>query len=589
VTPPVTPPQASVTVTGSSISAAANNRASADAFDDQSIGFSVANRPSSGLWSRVTVAGGVPWVEADVVWQALGEGKMRVIFPPPTTLAAGTYTGTAKLEICTDATCTQHVAGSPVNIPITLVISGNALPATQVHWSQDVATGAEFVASETRVPHIRLRISVSHLAYDGIYLRRTVSSTGLITGAVFGQPTFSTTIGTAFGQYDITLKPPASVGSGIFNDTMQFRACFDPACASPVPDGLFTVSLNVVIPATEGVEFTRRSLPPSTAAQGVVWSPIDQSLLVDASAGTARKIMQVNPQTMATGTSTTLPETGLRNMVVTPDGSNLYVGSTTGSFVHRLQLPFLTKDLTVSLGYSASLNPLKVNDLAVVPGQPQSFLVALEHNNGNHGGVVAYDNAVARPVSIGVNPAQGFELARWLVPAPTAGNFISLVYGPSQPVVNTLDQLTLGAMGISASSSVPFSGVGLVRYFPKPQRVGTKLFLNDGTVLDAVTGAVVGTLPSIDSGGAYAMLADDAKGRLFVLQRMNSLDYLLSYDAATLKLLALIPVYAGPSFPPGIGRSVTLWGNDGLAITDGAQLIVLSGTFFSTYRGEPTM
>jgi hypothetical protein len=48
-------------------------------------------------------------------------------------------------------------------------------------------------------------------------------------------------------------------------------------------------------------------------------------------------------------------------------------------------------------------------------------------------------------------------------------------------------------------------------------------------------------------------------------------------------------VYAGADASPSvISRNMILWGNDGLALTDGVNLVVLSGSFFSGYRGAPT-
>lgn len=70
---------------------------------------------------------------------------------------------------------------------------------------------------------------------------------------------------------------------------------------------------------------------------------------------------------------------------------------------------------------------------------------------------------------------------------------------------------------------------------------------------------------------------------------MPPYDLILSYDISTLKLLAFAEVYGVPVFPVGAERTMTLWGTEGVALTDGSQLVVLSGAFFSTYRGEPTL
>jgi hypothetical protein len=244
------------------------------------------------------------------------------------------------------------------------------------------------------------------------------------------------------------------------------------------------------------------------------------------------------------------------------------------------------QDLTVPLGDFSPSAPNWASDLATIAGQPQSLVIAVAHNNG-HGGVFVYDNATVRPTSVPTNPAQVFEYPRWLVPAATAGTFISQSYGPSVPKVNNMELLTLGAGGISTTGSTA-SASGLI-IGTKPQRAGTNLYTFDGKILDATTGALLGTLPGLGSTTPYAALADEAHGRVFIWTVVNQREMILSYDAATLKLLAYAAVYPGSNSPTGyVGKSMALWGSDGVALTTGSELILLSGPFFTTYRGEPT-
>lgn len=589
VSPPVTP-TTSVTFSGSSVSVSGNNLASNATIEDESIGFTVANRPAAGIWTRLTV-NNVGVGNATVQWPAVGQGKLHLVFFAPSSLGAGTYTGTVKVEVCLDAACNQQVSGSPVDIATTYVVTGNALPATQLYWVESLITGANLTTSETRSPQLTLRVSTSNLPPAGLYLRRTPSATGLITGAVFSQPSFSPQVGHALAQFDISLKPPAALGSGFFTDTITFEACFDSACANVVPGSQHPLNISVVIPATEGVEFARRSLTTPNGATEVTWSPADQSLYLNASAfasgGVSPQLLRVNPATMAISASVTVPGENLLHMAVSSDASYMYVGSNTMPVVRRLQLPSLTQDLSIPLGNFTSSSPYLVNDFATIPGQPQSIVVALRWNS-NHGGIKVYDNSSVRPSSVAVNPSQVFESARWLVPATTVGNFISLSYGPSIPVVNTFDQLTVDAAGIGTSASSPFAGIDGIRMWPKPGRAGSKLYMSDGKILDATTGAMLGTVPNTT--GAYVVLPDEAHNRVFVWNKINQRDMILSYDMATLQLLALAPVYGGsePTLAPP-NRTMTLWGADGIALTDGTNLIVMSGAFFLTYRGAPTM
>jgi hypothetical protein len=149
--------------------------------------------------------------------------------------------------------------------------------------------------------------------------------------------------------------------------------------------------------------------------------------------------------------------------------------------------------------------------------------------------------------------------------------------------VNEFERLAVDATGIRVDSSTPVASGIIVGV--KPIRAGSKLYTFDGRILDADTGALLNTLPYTD---AYAVLPDEARQRIFVWARWPCRDLLVSYDMQTLQPLGYAPVYPGSSFPAGSGRSMVLWGTEGVALIDGNQLIVLSGPFFSTYRGEPT-
>lgn len=587
--PPVT--AASVTFTGpSSLSFTGDNGASRQPIEDQSIGISVTNRPAGGLWSRARISG-VPVSSADIVWANSTSGNLRLLIRAPSTLGAGTYSGTVSVDICMDSMCAQHATGSPKTFAVSYVVSGSAQPRTQVYWSGQPTDNADLTTADTRAPKFTLQISTMDIPDEGLYLRHTVSKTGLITSAVFSQPSFSPQVGVAFGQYEMTLQSPSVLGSGIFKDSMTFEACFDQDCNSVVPNSRHTVDFDILITVTPGVEFVRKSVAPSPGgATAVVWSVADQSLYLAASAnasngpvvGVDPRVLRIDPLTMSTSASVTLPGENLQNMAVTSDGSYLYVGSKTKPAVHRLQLPTLTEDLSVPLGNFSSSTPYLANDLETIPGQPQSFVVAVGHNS-SHGGVYVYDNAIARPDSLQPVVAQAFEFARWLVPAATPGTFISQNYGPSQPQVNNIEQLTVGHTGISVTSSTPTASELIVGV--KPRRAGNKLYTFDGKILDVATGALLGTLALPESTTPYALLPDEVHNRIFVWMSVRQKEFIVSYDMTTLRLLGFAPVSSAVG---NFNGSMTLWGSEGVALTDGGQLIVMSGSFFSTYQPPST-
>ncbi|HYP79305.1 MAG TPA: hypothetical protein VEQ17_03395 [Steroidobacteraceae bacterium] len=591
-TPPVTPPATQgTTVTFASKALALTANTSAAELTDESIALTLTNPPTAAATTRVTVTAGVAIVAGEVHWPTQSGGKLFLLAQPPGSLGAGTYTSTVKVEVCTDAQCTTQVSGSPANIAVTYVVTGSAMPTTQVYWSPTPPTGAELQTAETRSPTMNLQIATINLPPGGIYLRHTDPTGTVIKSMVLGEAAFIPQVGVAFGQYNITLQPPAALGSGLFPESVSLQACFDAACTQVVPGSAYSMAFNLLIPATEGVEFTRRLAAPERGATNLVWSQANQSLYVASSQLAAQgidpQVSRIDPLTAAIGPTATLAGENLRPLAVSTDGSYLYAGSKTQALVHRLQLPAMTPDLSIPLGSFNGTEPYVVSDFAMLAGQPQSFVAALSHNNSS-GGIVVFDNATARATSIA--PVQALELPRWLVPTPVPGTFLSQSYGPSAPQVNTLDQVEVSASGISTASSATMAA-GLI-LGGKPQRTGNRLYSPDGKALNATTGALLAVLGLPEQGVLNGLLVDEANNRMFIWAVVRARPFILSYDLTTLKLLAFaplpLPVGSTTASTPGTGN-MTLWGADGLAVADGTQVIILSGAFFSSYRGEPTI
>lgn len=562
---------------------------------DQSIQLTVANPPSNGIWTRVSLVSGEGVALASVESPSTGSLRLRIESILPRLMGAGTYTSTLRVEVCSDNQCATQLAGSPANVTVTYTVTGNLQSTTRLTWTETFLEGADLVTTETRAPTMKLRITVQDLPPAGIYLRRTAPATGVIAGMVFGTPTFTTTVGQAYGEYTVTLKAPAALGSGLFTDNVQLRACFDDACVREVPNSRYTLSIRTIVTTSPGMEYSRRvytSPVSGLGATSVVWSAPRQSLYLVASenasngsfVGLDPRILQIDPLTATAGTQVVLPGENLLHALPSTDGSLLYVSSRNQPSLRRFQLPSLAPDITIPLGSFTQFEPFLVTDMAALPGQPQSVVVAVAHN-GNHGGTRVYDNAVLRPDAVAL--AQGQEFARWLVPGDSPGTFVSQSVGPAFPQFNNMQQLAVDATGIRVSASTA-STSGIIIGGDRPQRSGNRLFLRDGRILDATTGAQLGALALPDSSLPRAILVDEPHNRVLVWMDVFQRWFMISFDLTTLQPLAYLPVYA-PGELAGTGGRMTLWGNDGLALADGTRLIILSGPFFTSYRGQPTM
>lgn len=576
---PGNPDNIAVTYSTSSVTVSGDNLLSHASFKDRSIAVTVANPPPGGLWirstttDRVVTSAAVIWPE----WPSVAQGFLELTIRSPSTLGAGSHADSVQVELCMDAPCTQVVPGSQATFAVTYNVTGSANPTITVHWSQGRITDAELITTETRAPKLTLRLLPSEAVYAGVYALHGDSATGLITHVVETSIAHGSQTNTTFGNYDIYLRPPASLGSGTFTDTMQFQACFDPACTNPVPNSTYTVSVHIVVVASEDVDFTRQVLA-APGARDVVWSEANQLLYVSTASAGEHRLTQLNPQTMEAITGPALGAQNLQRMTITPDGSYLYAGSASEPFVYRFALPALQPELQVFLGNSGLSTPYTANDLQTVPGQPRSFVVAIKGYNDSNAGVYVFDDATARPNWVQKLPTQTFEQARWLLPAATPGTFISQLFGQSFPQVNSYDQLTIDAHGISTTMSTP---TGHQFFFSRPTRAAEKLFTTNGKVLDAATGAILDEVPGLGTTVPYVTMADETRGRLYVWTELNQREVIFVYDLATLSRLAIVPVY-GPSQQGGfLNKSMALWGNNGLALTNGSQVVVFSGAAFA--------
>jgi hypothetical protein len=571
----VNPNPPTVTFSASTLEVTHDNVGSFGTRTDESIQYSIASRGVEPVFTRVTVTG-TAVIDGQTRWNGDAQGAVRITLRDPGSLGAGTYMGTVRVEVCLDLLCTIPLPGSPGDITVTYRVTGNARPNTQVLWNAGAIGGATLVTSETRTPSLQLRLQTTNLPPGGFFVRHTPSVSGLITGGVNAPPTYTSQVINSTSEFAVTLKSPASLGSGIFTDTMTFEACFDAACTEIVPGSRYVLSPSMLIMATEGVEYTRRLVLPGGNADSVVWSPVNRSLYVAATVSGASRIVQVDPESGTIGATTPLNITDVYRMAVTPDGSYLYAGANAQQTLHRLHLPSLTPDLSIQLGELNSFTPFGASDIEAMPGQPRSVVVAVKvGRTGVHAGVRIYDDATPRPLEVG--PTSPDTVQRWLVPAAEAGQFISWRAGTSI-TSNALERLSVDANGIRVDSSTTLP---LDRHVGgHPFRVGTKLYHTFGSILDASTGDVISTISFPESRTPIAVLPDERNRKLFVWTQVQGAPAIVSYDLDTLQILAYAPMQFGSG-------AMVLWGNEGIAITNGSSLTVLSGSFFSSYRGEP--
>lgn len=553
------------------------------AYPVDSVTFSIANRNGATLWTRVSSTG-LAVYDGELTFTSGAGGRLGVAFWRPGQLGAGTYDSTVKIEICLDDACATHLAGSPFSVNVTYVVTGSAGPTTKIQWSDNNAGlfVKEFETKQTSSPVAELRFNISNVPAQGLWVARRKSTNGILGNLLIQSVNQGVASGSVGGVFHVPLTPPAALGSGVFADTMDIMACFDELCERIVPDSAFTMQTLFIVLASEGTEYHRRALTFPAGATDLAWSPAHESLYVLSGLSQpplpVHSILQVDPlngtyverATLGTGES-------LGRIALADDGSMLYASSGDTPAIRRFQLPSMTEDAPLPLGLPEA--HMRVSDLVVVPGAPHTYVATMTAFSEDKG-VYAYDAGSARPQSIAA-PAMGWERERFLAQGEAADTFYSLRHLPLPPFTGTVEKLTLDANGLTVTDGFALDGdIRQVHYGDG------RLFATDGSVMDPVTGAPLGKLPMPLDWPVAALVVDPLHHRVFV-RALG--DYLLSFDTRTLEPIAMMRFDISTQKPTFPFERMTLWGTDGVALVDGTNLVILSGTFFTTYDGRPTM
>lgn len=256
----------------------------------------------------------------------------------------------------------------------------------------------------------------------------------------------------------------------------------------------------------------RRTVLPGTVNR-IVWNAATARIyatLSQASPTLAGQVVVIDPVTSQITRSTYLgsePDA----VAVSDDGQYLYVGLDEIGIVQRLRLPDLTPDATLSLGAHAQFGTYTAGNIQVAPGNART--VAISRFSPavvptEQGGIVVFDDAVARPVSA----------TRAQSPLATYGE---VVWGADSTTLywSSLTGADLYVLAVDAS------GIRIARTirgaFESPghlhRGIGNNLLYHDtGRVLDTSTGLPVGRYRSGDnSNGAEWVTSDATANRVF--------------------------------------------------------------------------
>jgi trimeric autotransporter adhesin len=240
-------------------------------------------------------------------------------------------------------------------------------------------------------------------------------------------------------------------------------------------------------------------------------------------------------------------------LALSTDGSQLFVGLDGAGAVAQVDLTQgkVVNQFSLGGGEGVYNPPFTAMYMAAVPGLPNSVAVALAGRFGEGGGVTIFDSGVARP-----NPSSNVGYG-----PVSFGSSASTLYMAGSSV----DQLTVDSTGISAAQSLSTSS-GQINSM---QYDNGQLYLSTGGVLNASTGALLGTFYSTAPTAANGpVVSDSALGRAFIgVASFDLTGQILAFDESNFNLIGSIPVNGESSNGyPTTFRRLVRWGQNGVAI-----------------------
>jgi trimeric autotransporter adhesin len=241
-------------------------------------------------------------------------------------------------------------------------------------------------------------------------------------------------------------------------------------------------------------------------------------------------------------------------LALSTDGTQLFVGLDGAGAVAQVDLTQgkVVNQFSLGGGEGVYNPPFTALYLAAVPGLPNSVAVALAGSFGGNGtGVIIFDSGVARP-----NPSSGVGYG-----PISFGSSASTLYMAGTSV----DQLTVNSSGISAATSLSTSSGQI----SSMQYDSGQLYLSTGGVLNASTGALLGTFYSTAPTAANGpVVSDSALGRAFIsVASPYATGEVLAFDESNFNLIGSIPVNGiGTEGYPTTFRKMVRWGQNGVAI-----------------------
>jgi hypothetical protein len=203
------------------------------------VALTVANPPAGGVFVEGGYStNGISTV--DLIPASATQATLHIVFRTPGSLQNGTYADTIQLRFCREQPCVTEIAGSPLTVTTSYVVSGTGTSSAAIDRTA-ILVGVNEDDTLNRVSTLFLTISPAPVS--GIYLQTSNTSAGI--QSVTSQPLAAG----AFAEVRITFQSGQQLGNGTYRDTVNITVCYDSSCVRQLQGSPFAVSTTFTVGA----------------------------------------------------------------------------------------------------------------------------------------------------------------------------------------------------------------------------------------------------------------------------------------------------------------------------------------------------
>ncbi len=541
--------------------------------------------------------------------QSSGSGQLAIINPgpdgsttpaigvpivPPTPIISSVSPSSVLIDASANTPLAITIQGSQFAANATLTINGQSLAITsQSATSIRSAIPAAELSQAEQLPLVVTNPSiVSALSAPYVFYVEAVPTVSSITPASAPIGSSDQTIqvsGSGFLTASTVNWNGLPLATQLVNNAFPYGPTLNailPAAYLSMPTiGAITVSSpeNTAAVSQPQAFPTYLSLPTNT----MIYNPKDGMLYASvpgyAGPGVGNSVVAINP---ANGVIAKTIPTGSEpdKLSISDDGTQLYVTLDGAAAVQKLDLTGATPGLQFSLGeYGVGQSysfPITAADVAAVPGQPGSVVVL-----ASNAYVTVYDAGVARQ-------------NQWALDGYFNQNYGEIAFGPSAATLYAatysdggggLAELTLDSTGFTGSTllSSPFFAYSSIQYD------AGNLYFNDGTVLNATSGAQTGQFYTSGTNlAAGPAVSDSTLGKAWVIPQNpltpGAANEILAFDETIFNQVGSIVVAGNSASGPSLNAiDLVRWGQNGLAFNTSNQIYILQSPVVKDLSQSP--